>query len=421
MTSDRPAPLRHIPELDAVRGIAFLLVFWAHLWPGAPGWTWLNTLARYGWAGVDLFFVLSGFLITSILWHDRKAPHYFLNFYARRVLRILPAFYLLFLVLWLLNGARGGLEAPGGQQLALPSVLPHHALLYLFMLANLSAAIYGGLYAPLDVTWSLSVEEHFYALWPLVVRRLKLRSLVILLFVILLIEPVLRYIALRSGFTDEQVYILTPFRLGGLALGSLLALALANDLVSVRGLRNAARWTLLIGGTGFLIAGAGGWIVPASESARRGTLIYTLIALLMTALLITALFPGRLGQAVFRLRSLQYIGKISYGCYLFHWICAVIVNALLRRFGYQITWNETPIGQCVAYVLAVLAVTLLTCTVIWRVIERPILGLKRYFDAWGGRVHGPVRAAVPAAVVEAGGHSVAMPGAAPNAPASRGS
>jgi peptidoglycan/LPS O-acetylase OafA/YrhL len=420
MTPDRPAPLKHVPELDAVRGIAFLLVFGAHLWPGAPGWDWLNTLARYGWVGVDLFFVLSGFLITSILWHDREAPHYFLHFYARRVLRILPAFYLLFLVLWLLNGARGGLEPPGGQAVALPSVLPHHALLYFFMLANLSAAIYGGLYAPLDVTWSLSVEEHFYAVWPLVVRRLRLRTLVIVLLAIVLVEPVLRYLAIRAGFTDEQVYILTPFRLGGLALGSLVALALANDLVSVRGLQRTARWTLATGGTVFVVAAAGGWIVPASESARRGTLLYTIISLLMTALLVTALLPGRIAQAVFRLRPLQYVGKISYGCYLFHWVCAVLVNAVLRRFGYSIVWNETPIGQCIAYVAAVLAVTLVVCTVTWRLVERPILGLKRYFDAWGGRQHAPVRAAVPTSVVQAGGHAVALP-QPPNGPANTGS
>jgi peptidoglycan/LPS O-acetylase OafA/YrhL len=407
-TRSRAAPLEHVPELDGVRGLAFLLVFCAHLWPGSPGHPWLNHAVRYGWIGVDLFFVLSGFLITSILWHDRRAPHYYQNFYARRVLRILPAFYLLFLVLWLMNSARGGLMAPYGQHMSLPSVLPYHALFYLLMLANVSAAIYGGLYAPLDVTWSLAVEEHFYLAWPLIVRHLSRRRLVQLCLVIVAFEPFLRYAAARAGLNDEQIYILTPFRLGGLALGALLAIALAERLVDPAWLRRTALWTLVIAGPVALVAAATHAVPLATESHRGTALMYSLVSLLMACVVVLGLFPGPISRAVFGWSALRYVGKISYGCYLFHWLCAVIVNAALRRGGIVISWNFTPVIDGLLYMLLVGAVTIAVATISWHVVERPILSLKRRFSAWG-RTGGPVSAAVPMAAVEPGRLETAPP------------
>jgi peptidoglycan/LPS O-acetylase OafA/YrhL len=159
--SQEPLIRRFMPELDTLRGIAVLGVLFLH------GFSWrygnlhftgaarvFMLLTQPGWIGVNLFFVLSGFLISGILLDSKDHPHYYRRFYMRRVLRILPAYYLLLVLLAVLHQAT-----------------PAFLGLSFFYLANLTNFFGVAMdYGPL---WSLAVEEHFYIVWPAIVRRLR--------------------------------------------------------------------------------------------------------------------------------------------------------------------------------------------------------------------------------------------------------
>lgn len=204
---------KHIPQLDAVRGVAILLVL-AHNLDGftSPRLSYLTT---YGWMGVDLFFVLSGFLITGILLDSKPAKTYFRNFYARRCLRIWPLYYSVLLVMFL----------------AVPWLLPQFAgeifhrshpwWSYPFFVQNFLVADPSQGVGPLGVSWSLAMEELFYLVWPAFVRFLSGRQLQAVAWAVLLLSPVLRLL-----FVSRHWLIYSnPFcRIDGLMAGALLAI-----------------------------------------------------------------------------------------------------------------------------------------------------------------------------------------------------
>ena len=208
--------MRRIPELDGFRSLAVTLVMVDHIvyaWPlpeGALNWIPLpiRFLLSHGWLGVDLFFVLSGFLITGILL-DEDRRGYFSRFYMRRATRILP----LALVFIAICAAAYG--RPYGQ----------YFLLAIFFCANLAPLLsVPEPHGPV-VLWSLSVEEHFYLIWPVLVLMLKRRTLAVVATTIVVGSPFLRAWAVSHGMNPETtVYELSWFRFDGLALGALLAL-----------------------------------------------------------------------------------------------------------------------------------------------------------------------------------------------------
>ncbi len=207
----------HIPELDGFRAIAILWVFVMHMfygWPPMPpkGFTLLpgplREIVSHGWLGVDLFFILSGFLITGILLDAREAPNYFRNFYARRVLRIIPLYFTCILVMWL---AYKGASVYFG--------------LSLLFLANFSHYFRAHTPHGPSTFWSLAIEEHFYLVWPLLVRFLKRSQLFALTLIIVFGTPILRGYCFHLGMDPEMViYKYSWFRFDGLALGAILAM-----------------------------------------------------------------------------------------------------------------------------------------------------------------------------------------------------
>jgi len=207
-----PILRKRMPELDTLRGVAVLLVFLYHglFWSiapqrmtsGARAWT---SIFRGGWSGVQLFFVLSGFLITGILMRSRGSSTYFRTFYLRRARRILPACLLLIAALL----ATGVAHWP-------------FAFVSLAFLANLSMLLHVPMdYAPL---WSLGVEEQFYALWPAAVRRASNRAVVIIAACVFALTPLVRAIAFATGARQGITYF-TWYNFDGLALGACLAVA----------------------------------------------------------------------------------------------------------------------------------------------------------------------------------------------------
>lgn len=306
-----------MPELDSLRGVAILMVvfyhgfFWSNGLGGLSGVAKLFVnLTRIGWLGVNLFFVLSGFLITGILTDSRRQKHYFRRFYVRRALRILPAFYALLLLL-----------------LFIPSQSRAYLLLSFFYLSNLASPL--GIPMTYTMLWSLAVEEHFYFVWPIVVRILSTGAVIICAVAILVGEPFLRAWYFFRGWPEGSGY-LTWLVADGLAMGAILA-------VVVR-LRQFTRKLLVF----FVVVVLGAATSMALFGARHG--ILTQRRLLGASLLLTIahlFFLGALGSTLLlgtgkwrrlvNIPILQFFGEISYGLYLVHWLFFAGYDAIVSN------------------------------------------------------------------------------------------
>jgi peptidoglycan/LPS O-acetylase OafA/YrhL len=345
--------------------------------------------ANYGAYGVDLFFVLSGFLITGILFDARSKPHYFRNFYVRRALRIFPLYYLvlagLFLVLpWI----------PRFQAGALSEIRPHQAWAWLYGV-NFYNGIRGGYSLPyLDHFWSLSVEEHFYFVWPLLVWFLgrRPRALLVTSLVVGLGALVARISAGVAAATDPwllfghpitpvSIFVLTPFRLDGLALGGFLAILARQPGGLDRIVRSTPRVAL---GAGALLVTSFAWNrFTDAGRAWMAPIRGSLILILLAALLLRALTApaGSLSSRFFRSAPMTWLGVYSYGLYVYHhffsfyFIRHQTEFALAARLG-------IPHGVAVLLQAAVGAAA--SCLVAWasyQLFEKRCLALKERFTA----------------------------------------
>ena len=218
-----------IPELDGLRGLAILLVILCH-YVGNPDHTPLGFFPHrfllaftVGWSGVDLFFVLSGFLIGGILLDARNSPQYFRAFYMRRVFRILPIYYL-----WTLLFAATVIAAlvffPGRLGVAFSDLL--RVPVQLLFLQNIFIGMPHFTWTWFVVTWSLAIEEQFYLLAPPLIRFLSLRRFVITLAATIVLAPVLRFMLFRYWAPGTYLCaFLMPCRADSLSCGMLLAVA----------------------------------------------------------------------------------------------------------------------------------------------------------------------------------------------------
>ncbi len=318
-STDREAPLlRHVmPELDAVRGIAVLMVvayhafFWSYHVEQATGIAWLLLrLTQPGWLGVQLFFVLSGFLITGILLDQQGAGRYFAPFYARRALRILPA-YAVVLIVALVTGV----------------VSARFALVATLFLTNLFPLLAVGL--EYGVLWSLAIEEQFYLVWPLAVRRLSRSALASVALLALVIGPLARGWAWMHG---ERVglYFYTWFNLDGLAMGALLALWMRRGDVT-RGRVTRAGVVCLSVATATIALGAPFGILTRN-ALLGGALQYTPWCLAAAGALALTMIAGSGPRARFvQPRWLRFYGEISYGLYLSHLLVFMALDYAFAR------------------------------------------------------------------------------------------
>jgi peptidoglycan/LPS O-acetylase OafA/YrhL len=299
---------RHIPVLDGVRGMAIFMVLLFHFWQSlgayhfSPRVARILTLASIGQKGVDLFFVLSGFLITGILLRTKGSPHYFKNFYIRRGLRIFPLYFAVVF---------GCLIA--GCWFSLPQLQWHNTWWYLFYLQNFGSTFWGLSNRWLGHFWSLAVEEHYYLLWPLVVLLFNRRKLVVISLSLIIGAILMRIICLTAGL---DVFSFTLCRMDTLAFGSLLAILFTSHIhwqTAVRWTRNLA---LPVAGVAFasffILSGTGNPILQAVK--------YTLFALLCAFVIVLALSPGswNLAPRIFSWHWLRGMGKTSYAMYVFH-------------------------------------------------------------------------------------------------------
>ncbi|HWY57016.1 MAG TPA: acyltransferase [Terriglobales bacterium] len=317
----RPA----MPELDTLRGLAILLVLFFHGFGFQFATAHLPRLAHLfvaatmpGWIGVNLFFVLSGFLITGILLDSKSSPHYYRRFYARRALRILPAYYAFLLFLSI---------APKTGWLDHRQVSWQFIGLSFVYLSNVTH--FFGVPMQYGALWSLAVEEHFYLAWPIVVRSLSRKAIAICAFSVVIICPLLRTIAFRRG--DEYGAGYTWLVADGLAMGSLLGLFSRSWLADRERMKQAA--IFCVGAAGALLACGAPFGIFLSRTELGGILRPTALNLFFAGALGSVLLIGTSNlKWIVRRPILQFFGRISYGLYLFHMLVFDFVDHLIGLF-----------------------------------------------------------------------------------------
>lgn len=354
---------RHVPEFDGLRGLAALAVVVFHAQTLLPGGVWATGASRWmraGWLGVDLFFALSGYLITRGLLALREEPHYFARFYGRRALRIFPLYYLHLAAVALVGRCLPPrYYDPGDGDLAL-------AATFLGNLPDALGHFPGMTLAPL---WSLAVEEHFYWLWPLVVWRRSVPRLLAVCAGALGLALVSR--ALVDGvLADHAAHILTPCRLDGLAAGAAVSL-----VAHVRGDTAVARWCRerAVPAAVVLVTIALTPYGPRVFQYVYPSDAYPIVGHSVTgacaAVLVGAVGYGGAPVPWLRARWLVHVGRVSYGVYLLHGL----VGALLMAACPWVVRAPLELG---ALVLA--GVTVLVASVAHRWIERPVLAWRSW-------------------------------------------
>jgi peptidoglycan/LPS O-acetylase OafA/YrhL len=357
---------RHIASLDGLRGVAISLVFLYHYFP-RQHLNPISILASAGWTGVDIFFVLSGFLITGILFDTLAKPHHLRNFFARRALRLFPV-YLLMLALVFAFAHR--LQLPLGWK-----DIPFFAYA-----ANLSPAFNAvpnfGPYLRFRHLWSLAVEEQFYLLWAPLVCLLARRSRIIKACAIGIAAALLLRIAGAHHVPTIAIYQDLFTRMDSILCGSLLALGLRGN----RGERWLHRSRLHgLFATGIVITIICFALSHSLHSERFPTLTFGYLGndLWCTALLGLTLLPGTPVHRATNLRPLRFIGRYSYGLYLWHDIPG-------RAFDGWIAYSQDlfhPIWLSGLFGVACLfAFCLLLAIASYHAVELPCLHLKRYFS-----------------------------------------
>jgi peptidoglycan/LPS O-acetylase OafA/YrhL len=365
---NQSTPIAHMAQLDGLRAVAILCVF---VWHFVDDSNALHDFVQWGWVGVRLFFVISGFLITGILLRCRRRFQSenhsgwwtLRNFYVRRFLRIFPIYYALIFVLFL----------------GLPRMREDIGW-YLTYLQNVMFAL-DNQYSVGPHLWTLAVEEQFYVVWPILILFLPQRWLLPSILLSIALGPASRLAALSLQWTSFSAMMLTPSNMDTLAMGALLAFLASNK--SDDWTRTFSRRCLSVGLpilVVYVVCHNLGFarVSKTGQSAAEWALFVSAdfgAALTYTWVVYRAAqgFGGRLGRLLSS-RALAYVGKISYGLYVFHHPVQEALNEIVfPRLGWQLPNSSLAtffLYSIVSFVIAAAS---------WHVFEKPINALKRHF------------------------------------------
>lgn len=352
-----PAP--HMPGIDVLRGVAVLLVVVFHgMAYEARKVDWGSQIANavygltaWGWLGVNLFFVLSGFLITGILDDTADKKNYYRRFYVRRALRILPAYVAVLALAWATGFAT-----------------PNYVVICLLFLANMPGFfLHHGytLYGPL---WSLAVEEQFYLVWPALYRWLRRRGMLIVCVGVMVVCPVLRALAfshlLRTGNVLSKTWMIAD----NLAVGALLAILLRWPGVTLKRFIAIGWLQCIVGLVGLAILFASHRM--GVQDVLRNSLGLSFFELVCGSAVVLMLCLFRARRLPGWMRVFVFFGDISYGLYLIHLLLLQMYDRMWGK-GFTSDWKLLLLRFAVANGLAVVM-----AVVSKKFFEDPILRLK---------------------------------------------
>lgn len=377
---------QHVPVLDGIRGMAILMVMVCHTLSmfKALGGAYVSGFQNFlffvfgsGWLGVDLFFVLSGYLITRILINSRGEQNYFVNFYARRTLRIFPIYYLyITVVIFILPLFIPYMRVQIQSNLALNYLYLQNT--FVFLSGSLPEYLMGHL-------WSLAVEEHFYLIWPLVVYKVKDKRIfhvgvAVIIGALLLRNIIIFGSGFRTGAVDYYTYRFTFCRADALMLGAMLAYAVRNIHLSQLLQRYGKACLYGSGLLSVMLLIYAYFQDPSAGITNSNKVIssigYTIFPLFFTFIIYNLLnsTSESLSNRFFDNTMMRFFGKYSYAIYIVHYpVIAFIYANFLEDFNYD------PLTK----VLILFVVTITSSSIIawlsYHLFEKHFLSLKRYF------------------------------------------
>ena len=406
---------RKLRSLDGLRAIAIIIVFFHHCKDYIPVTNrasyYFQSYVWQGWIGVDLFFVLSGFLITGILIDSRDARNYFSGFYTRRALRIFPIYYVVLIGFIVGSEILTKIHAQQAPLIASLVPMPEDRWIYLCYLTNWvglwKAQWSGSVHMILAHLWSLAIEEQFYFFWPLIVWAVRPRAIPWIAGIVAMLSAIIRFawvahmgIQLMVPPLSIEIQLATICRLDALFIGALCAYFLRSPECMLR----IHKWlpSIAILGVGsfflafsallffpqrasLLIYGSSSVISHSLEDAIRLFLLcggFTLLALGFGALVLLAAFTesrSTLMQRLLKSRALAPIGKYSYGIYVFHIPILVLARYLLLPRLMPQTQGELVVMEC-SYIVALAAASYIVAALSYELFEKRILRLKRHFE-----------------------------------------
>ena len=355
------------------------MVMFGHFWLAQKPVSLLQnnvyTFVQNGWIGVDLFFVLSGFLITGILLETKNSSHYFRNFYARRVLRIFPLYWGFLFVYFVVLPHAVALDP------ASPYVVTPATKIWFWAYASNLISIFPAVIPPgVNHFWSLAVEEQFYLIWPAVVMILSAKSLEKTCVGLVVFAFAFRLFLFTTDYHHTGGYVLLPARIDSLAIGAWLAVV-SKDSVRKASLETKAGWAFIIALVALLLIN-----LPTLRMFGYGgstqTVGFPLLAVMAASLIAIGTGQNPKNDRIRKLfssRPLTVAGKYSYAMYVFHPGLVIALDALglhMRTFS-----GGTPPGilAALAYSIVLAIATFLVAFASWHLYEKHFLKLKRYF------------------------------------------
>jgi peptidoglycan/LPS O-acetylase OafA/YrhL len=353
------------PELDALRFFAFLLVFCRHSLYAVTGPDWLSILVRHisigGAFGVDLFFILSAYLITELFRREREATGSIAirAFYLRRILRIWPLYFAFLAFCFLTRHV-----VPSPATLPIPAVVAYALFIGNWYMAYVASHI--PLVSPMAPLWSVSVEEQFYLIWPVVVRLCRRRQLLIVAGILCSVSLAAQAILFNAHKIFHAIWFNSFVHAGAIGAGVASAILLDGRVPRIHPF---ARISMLCGGIALLVIAHGCFHFEDPHSSPTvGVGAFACGVVGACTLFYAFLGAPQDGLKVFRWKPLVYLGRISYGLYVFHVAALEAVKyAALKYTGECFPWERFGVGLLITVILAWAS---------YRWLESPFLRLK---------------------------------------------
>jgi len=368
-----------MPVLDGLRGIAILFIVFFHTIKFIPKSNFEHYYFNFNralWVGVDLFFVLSGFLITGILLETKNRKKYFKNFYMKRFLRIFPLYYL-FIVFSIFVLPQ--LFISSDLKIDTASAL-NNQVWYWAYLSNFLGMKEGLTHIFLGPTWSLAIEEQFYLIWPIFVYLLTKNRLLVTSVVLIILSNLLRlYLYHKSGYSDTAIYVFTLTRLDPLLIGAVIAVLIRKDCFI-----KLSKYAVLV----FFVS-----LYFLVQMHLENNYLYKnkidvinygylLIAICFGSLLyiLLSLKENNIISKIFSLKFLKFFGKYSYALYLFNQPIVFIV----KHYIFDPKKNQSIFGERLLsqfwFTFLVLSISVVLSILSWNLFEKHFNRLKKKFN-----------------------------------------